>query len=121
MSEKRRSYPDDSTGRVLSLMAERGFRMDRAMKLDFHVALPTEAAAREAAVAAGESRYRTAVYESSTCDLPWTCECSRVMVPTYEAVVAAEAEVDEIGRRFGGFGDGFGSFGGIWWEAGPVT
>jgi len=35
------------------------------------------------------------------------------MVPTYEAVVAAEKEVDEIGRRFGGFGDGFGSSGDV--------
>jgi hypothetical protein len=79
MSEKRWSYPDDDTGRVLSLMAEKGF------------------------------------YHSPKCRLPWTCECSRVMVPTYTAVVAAEQEVDELGRRFGGFGDGFGSSGGIWW------
>jgi len=36
-----------------------------------------------------------------------------LMVPTCEAVVAAEKEVDEIGRRVDGFGDGFGSFGDI--------
>jgi hypothetical protein len=35
MGEKRWSYPDDNTGRVLSLMAENGFPMDRAMKVDF--------------------------------------------------------------------------------------
>lgn len=38
-------------------------------------------------------------------------ECAVVMVPTYDAIVAAEKEVDAIGRRFGGFGDGFGSSG----------
>ncbi|MGZ6077291.1 MAG: hypothetical protein ACXWK4_07250 [Myxococcaceae bacterium] len=35
MGEKRWSYPDDDTGRVLSLMAENGFPMDRAMKGGF--------------------------------------------------------------------------------------
>ena len=41
----------------------------------------------------------------------WTCNCTKVLVPSYEAIVATEQEVDEIGRRFGGHGDGFGSFG----------
>lgn len=36
-----------------------------------------------------------------------------LLVPTYEAVVAAENEVDAIGRRFGGFGDGFSSSGDV--------
>ena len=121
MSEKRWSYPDDATGRVLSLMAEKGFQMDRAMMFDFHVAVPTEDAGKLVAEEARVRGYRTKVSDSPECRLPWTCECSRVMVPTYAAVVAAEQEVDEIGRRFGGFGDGFGSFGGIWWKAGPVV
>jgi hypothetical protein len=114
MGEKRWSYPDDNTGRVLSLMAENGFPMDRAMKVDLHVALPTEGAANEVGKLAEVRGYRTSVYASPECRLPWTCECSRVMVPTYPTVVAAEQEMDELGRRLGGFGDGFASFGGVW-------
>jgi hypothetical protein len=35
------------------------------------------------------------------------------MVPTYDDVIAAENEFDALGRQFGGFADGFGSFGDI--------
>jgi hypothetical protein len=112
MSERSR-YPDDSTGRTLALMAEEGFHMDRPIEIDFQVAVPTESAAWQVAELARTRGYRTDVYDSPKCSLPWTCECTVVMVPTYEAVVAAEKEVDEIGRRCGGFADGFGSFGDI--------
>jgi len=121
MSEKRRSYPDDATGRVLSLMAEKGFQMDRAMMFDFHVAIPTEDAGKLVAEEAMAGGYRTKGYDSAECRLPWTCECSRVMVPTYAAVVAAEQEVDEIGQRFGGFGDGLVRSGGSGGRLGPST
>ena len=110
---QRSQYPDDSTGRVLALMAESGFHMDRPMEIDFQVAAPSESAARRVAEDVRARGYRAKVSDSPKAGLPWTCECTVVMVPTYEAVVAAENEVDAIGRRFGGFGDGFGSFGDI--------
>ena len=109
----REQYPDDSTGRVLALMAESGFHMDRPMEINFHVAVPTEDAGKLVAEEARARGYRAEVNDSPKCRLPWTCECTRVMVPTYAAVVAAENEVDELGRRSGGFADGFGSFGDI--------
>jgi hypothetical protein len=110
---RRSAYPDDSTGRVLTLMAKHGFAMDQPMELDFQVAVPTESAGQRVAEEATSRGYRTKVYDSPRCKLSWTCECTVVMVPTYEAVVAAEKEVDAIGQRFGGFGDGFGSFGDV--------
>jgi hypothetical protein len=98
---------------VLAIMADSGFHMDRQMDIDFHVALPTESAAQQVAEEARARGHRAKVYDSPKCRLPWTCQCTVVMVPTYAAVVAAESEFDSIGRRFGGFGDGFGSFGDV--------
>jgi hypothetical protein len=106
-------YPDDTTGRVLALMAEHGFHMDRPMEINFHVVAPTERAAEEMAEEARARGHRAEVYDSPKCRLPWTCECTVVMVPTYHDVIAAENEFDAIGRQFGGFGDGFGSLGDI--------
>ena len=94
-------------------MAERGFQMDHPMEMDFQVAVPSESAAQRVAEEARAAGYRPSVHDSPTCTLPWTCECTVVLVPTYEAVIAAERELDRIGRRFGGFGDGFGSWGDI--------
>ena len=110
---RRANYPDDSTGRVLALMAKNGFALDQPMELDFQVAVPSESAGQRVAEEASRRGHRTDVYGSPRCKLPWTCECAVVMVPTYEAVLAVEKEVDGIGRRFGGFGDGFGCSGDV--------
>ena len=113
MSEKRGSYPDDATGLALGRMAEAGFHMDRAMEIKFQVAAPTERAAQEMAEEARAREHRAEIYDSPECRLPWTCECVVVMIPSYEDVIAAENEFDAIGRKFGGLGDGFGSFGDV--------
>ena len=41
----------------------------------------------------------------------WTCYCTIELVPSLVAVMSIEHDLDEIGRRFGGYADGFGTFG----------
>jgi hypothetical protein len=81
------------------------------MLIDFHVVVPNEASANRLATVARDLGYRVSVFESPKCSLPWTCQCSTRMVPTYESVIAVQDELAEICKPFGGIPDGWGSFG----------
>jgi regulator of RNase E activity RraB len=81
------------------------------MFIDFHVAAPDEASAHAIATAALSLGYRVRVYDSPETDGGWTCECSTRMLATYEGVVAIQRELREISVEFGGYPDGWGTFG----------
>ncbi|MGI9515402.1 MAG: ribonuclease E inhibitor RraB, partial [Pirellulaceae bacterium] len=42
---------------------------------------------------------------------PWTCECSKVMLLTYDNINAAQYELNEIAKPLGAYVDGWGTFG----------
>ncbi len=42
-------------------------------------------------------------------DQRWTCYCAKRMIPTYEAIIAAQKELDELSAPFGGSSDGWGT------------
>ena len=44
---------------------------------------------------------------------PWTCTCRKTMLLQYEAVMAAQEELDRIARPMGGYADGWGTFGNV--------
>ena len=104
------SYPDDADGDALRRIAEDGSDMTRPMVIDFHVAAPDQAAAEAIAEAAGQRGYRTKVYRDEDSNA-WTCECSREMVATHAAVMAAQDELDALSRPLSGHSDGWGTFG----------
>src|SRR5262249_923951 len=91
--------------------AKIGSDLSKPMIINFQVAVPDKASAKELAAAARRLGYRVRVYDSPECTLPWTCECSTRMVATYESVIAIQAELAEISRQFGGIPDGWGTFG----------
>ena len=74
----------DATKEALESIASNGSDMTRPLEMDFFVAVPDEAS--------GDAVARRAR-------------------PSYDVVVAIERELDEIGRRVGGYADGFGTFG----------
>lgn len=102
-------FPDDADGDALRRVAERS-DMSRPMNIDFAVDVPNQARAEGMAQLAAQRGYTTRV----ACDTPgqrWTCYCSKCMVPTYEAVVAAQKELDELSEPLGGRSDGWGTLG----------
>jgi regulator of RNase E activity RraB len=105
------TYPDDSDGGALRSVASNGSDMSKPMYIDFQVAMPDEKSARQLAVAAGKLGYRTRVYSSIECRLPWTCECSTRMLATYEGVISVQDELAMISAELGGVPDGWGTFG----------
>jgi regulator of RNase E activity RraB len=103
-------FPNDSDGNALRGVA-RNSDMAKPMLIDFQVAVPSEEAGKDLAEAAQKLGYRVEVYDSAKCALPWTCQCSIRMLATYEGVLAVQAELAALSEPFGGFPDGWGTFG----------
>ena len=104
-------FPKDADGDALRRFVENGNDLSKPMLIDFHVAVPDETAAGALAEVARKRGYRVKTYASRECSLPWTCECSRRMVATYDGVIAVQEELAELAMPFGGHPDGWGSFG----------
>jgi regulator of RNase E activity RraB len=104
-------FPNDSDGDALRLVVGDGSDMGKPMFIDFHVAVPSEEAAKELAQAARKLGYHVKIYDSAECQLPWTCQCSTRMLATYEGVLAVQAELGGLSAPIGGFPDGWGTFG----------
>jgi hypothetical protein len=103
-------YPDDADGDALRRLASDGSDLSQPMDIDFAVAVPDEETGKAVVLLAAARGYRPAVSQDDETG-EWTCNCSRLMVPSYEALLAAQAELDELARSVGGYVDGWGSFG----------
>ena len=88
-------YPDDADGDALRRLVASGADMSKPMDIDFFIAAADEATAKVVADKATELGYRTEICFDDDEGLvdPWTCECTKSMVPTYQAVIAAQAEL----------------------------
>ena len=113
-------YPADQDGEALRRVAEHGADMSRPMDIDFTVAAPTQEAAEQVAAQAQGLGYRVEVsFDDEEAELeegddalpPWTCYCTKHMLATHEGVLAAQRELDGIGRPLGAWCDGWGTEG----------
>jgi len=104
------TYPNDADGDALRRIAADGSDMSQPMEIDFFVAVPDEAAGQAVAAKAASAGYEPEL-SFDTESREWTCYCSREMIPTHEAVVAAQAELDQLSLEFGGVTDGWGTYG----------
>ena len=104
-------YPDDADGDVLRNLAADGNDMSRPMSIDFQIAAPDADVAQAVATEAQKLGFEVSVYMNDDPDesgfeddplgaelegfdeddSPFTCECSRVMIPTYDGIMAAQA------------------------------
>ena len=106
------SFPGNADGDALSRLAESGADMTSPMVIDFAVAIPDESTGRAIALRAIKIGYKTRVdqdLESSE----WTCYCSKAIFATYEDVLNCQLELDKIAVAYGGFADGWGTFGNV--------
>jgi hypothetical protein len=104
------NYPNDADGDALRRVIGLGADMSRPMEIDFFVAVPRREAGKAIARLATHAGYRTSIVHNEEDDA-WDCYCSKFMLLTYEGVVAAQRELDELSRPFGGRSDGWGTFG----------
>jgi hypothetical protein len=101
-----RIYPNDADGDALQRVADHGSNMSQPMSIDFCVAVPNELAGKAVAEVVTAKGYVTKVVKDHDAT-SWTCYCTKEMVATYNAVIAAQAELDELSKPFGGYIDGW--------------
>jgi regulator of RNase E activity RraB len=126
-------YPDDADGAVLRNLAADGNDMSRPMSIDFQIAAPDADVAQAVATEAQKLGFEVSVYMNDDPDesgfeddplgaelegfdeddSPFTCECSRVMIPTYDGIMAAQAELESLANSTGAVLDGWGTFGNV--------
>jgi len=108
-------FPDDADGDALRRVASLGSDMSRPMEIDFFVAVPDRQAGEQVAQLASLRGYRTRVVEDGDEEEDgevgdtWTCYSTKPMLATYDGVVAAQQELDEISYSYEGRSDGWGT------------
>jgi regulator of RNase E activity RraB len=80
------------------------------MEIDFTVDVPNQEAGVAIAERAGLLGYRVKVAHDFE-DHAWTCYCTKLMLLTYDDVVAAQDQLEVLAASFGGHCDGWGTFG----------
>ena len=108
--EDMNTFPDNADGDALRRLAENGADLAKPMIIDFAVAIPDESTGRAIALKAIEIGYKTSMGQDSESSA-WTCYCSKAMFATYEDVINCQLELDKIAVAYGGFADGWGTFG----------
>src|SRR5688572_5606480 len=85
--------PRDADGDAIRRLVNDGSDLDQPMSVDFFVAVPDEAGGRAVADAAERVGFRAHVERDGDTDA-WTVYCAREMLVTYDAVVAAQRQLE---------------------------
>ncbi len=80
--------------------------------IDFTVAIPDESTGNAIALKAIEIGYETRVDQDLESG-DWTCYCSKAMFATYRDLINGQLELDKIAVAYGGFADGWATFGNV--------
>lgn len=103
-------FPDNDTGDALNQFQENGFDLSRPMDIDFFIAVPSRKAGNQVAMEAAKIGFKVSV-EKDEESKEWTCYCTKTLIPEYFEVVRIEEELSSIAEPYGGYSDGFGSYG----------
>ncbi len=103
-------FPNDSDGDSLRRVVESGSDLSQPMSIDFIVDAPNEQAARLIAKLVTAEGFDPSLSDNGGA-ASWSVFCSKFMLATYEAVVAARTQLNEIARAHGGRCDEWQTFG----------
>ena len=104
------STPNDDTSEALIRYKADGSDFTEPMEIDFFVAIFSEEKGNLVSSEAQALGFRTSVeLDSETSE--WTCYCTKTLIPEYSEVVKIERQLDDLARPYGGYIDGFGSYG----------
>ncbi len=104
------ALPNDATGEALNEFIKNGSDLTKPMEIDFFVAVPSEKTGDEVAIRVKPLGFRVSV-EQDTKSGDWTCYCTKTLIPEYTEVIKIEKLLTNIAEPFGGYSDGFGSYG----------
>ncbi len=103
------TFPDDETGQVLAEMQEAGIDLTVVHNVVFFQLFANKEDAEAMVTHLAE------VAPDIKCDIHpdeapnvWDVDCSINITPIYDAVVAQEAQFEQIATKFNGYNDGWG-------------
>ncbi|AZQ85853.1 ribonuclease E inhibitor RraB [Colwellia sp. Arc7-635] len=103
------TFPDDETGQVLAEMQAAGINLDEMHNVVFFQLFEQEPQAKAMLEHLAEKAPDMPVTLSPD-EQPnvWDLNCTVAMIPSYDAIVAQEAEFELLAAKFKGFNDGWG-------------
>lgn len=103
------NFPDDETGQVLAEMFEAGVDLSKSYSIVFFQLFEQKADAQQMVDHLAAQAPEIQV-ELSADDLPniWDVNCMVEMLPSYDGIVAQEAEFAQLAAKFNGYNDGWG-------------
>jgi hypothetical protein len=100
------AYPDDEDGDALQRVAEAGAEMTEPMRIEFTIAVPSVECAHSLAERIAGLGYEPDLYldeETGSVSL----YCARMMLASYEGVVSAQFELNQLCQPVGANCDGW--------------
>ncbi|MFT5636172.1 MAG: hypothetical protein ACI89T_001629 [Cognaticolwellia sp.] len=103
------TFPDDETGQVLAEMQAAGINLNEMHNVVFFQLFEQELQAK-AMVEHLAEKTPDMIVTLEPDELPnvWDVNCTVSIFPSYEAIVAQEAEFELLAKKFKGFNDGWG-------------
>tara|TARA_R110000737_G_scaffold259348_2_gene267912 strand:- start:1352 stop:1675 length:324 start_codon:yes stop_codon:yes gene_type:complete len=103
------TFPDDETGQVLTEMQAAGINLNDMHKVVFFQLFEQELQAKAMVEHLAEQAPDMLVtIEPDELPNVWDVNCTVNMIPSYDAIVAQEAEFELLASQFKGFNDGWG-------------
>lgn len=103
------TFPNDETGQVLAEMHAAGINLNETHNVVFFQLFEQEQQAK-AMVDHLTAQAPDMLVVLTPDELPnvWDVNCTVTMIPSYEAIVAQEAEFELLATKFKGYNDGWG-------------
>jgi hypothetical protein len=104
------SFPNDDTGNVLAEMQAAGVDLSKEYSVVFFQLFEQEQQARLMAeyLAKYHPEIEYCVHADQETANIWDLNCTIKMIPSYDAIVAQEVELEAIAAKFNGYNDGWG-------------
>jgi len=104
------NFPNDDTGNVLKDMKNAGIDLNKEHKIVFFQLFEQEQQAREMAKHLEEKhpQINFSVHADPETANVWDLDCTVTMLPSYDGIVAQEAEFELLAAKFNGYNDGWG-------------
>lgn len=103
------TFPNDDTGNVLAEMQEAGIDLTVMHDVVFFHLFEQESQAKAlvAHLKTSAPEMKVSIHPDQTPNV-WDVDCTVKMVPSYDGIVAQEAEFEQLAAKFKGYNDGWG-------------
>ena len=103
------NFPNDDTGQVLAEMHAAGIDLTKLHKVVFFQLFESKQQAQALVDHLAEKApdMKVSMHPDETPNV-WDVDCTVTMLPDYDAIVAQEAEFEQLAAKFSGYNDGWG-------------